>query len=106
MADYSQNILQAEKASDEEEKAQYYLSAVDIMPLRLDAYQGLIDTFKEDAVFTVEEETQLKKKLNAHLTQLREQPGYARLAFEVGKLYWYYYDYGAEDGSDSAVMLS
>lgn len=103
MADYSQNILQAEKASDEEEKAQYYLSAVDIMPLRLDAYQGLIDTFKEDAVFTVEEETQLKKKLNAHLTQLREQPGYARLAFEVGKLYWYYYDYGAEDGSDNQI---
>lgn len=102
-ADYTQNILQAEKASTTEEKLSYYSTAVDIKPLVMDAYLGMVDAVKDDAAFTTEEETVIKKKLNANIASLRGEEGYANLAFEVGKLYWYYYDYGKTETADNQI---
>lgn len=102
-ADYTQNILQAEKASTTEEKLSYYSTAVDIKPLVMDAYLGMVDAVKDDAAFTTEEETAIKKKLNANIASLRGEEGYANLAFEVGKLYWYYYDYGKTETADNQI---
>lgn len=60
-ADYSQNIIQAEKASTTDEKLKYYSTAVDIKPLVMDAYLGMIDAVKDDASFSVAEEEKIKK---------------------------------------------
>lgn len=102
-ADYTQNILQAEKASTTEEKLTYYSTAVDIKPLVMDAYLGMVDAVKDDAAFSTDEETTIKKKLNANIASLRGEEGYANLAFEVGKLYWYYYDYGKTETADNQI---
>lgn len=102
-ADYSQNIIQAEKASTTDEKLQFYSTAVDIKPLVMDAYLGMIDAVKDDASFSVAEEEKIKKKLNSNLSSLRNEEGYAELAFEVGKLYWYYYDYGKTETADNQI---
>ena len=102
-ADYTQNILQAEKASTVEEKLYYYSTAIDSKPLVMDAYLGMVDAVKDDAAFSTEEETAIKKKLNANIASLRGQEGYANLAFEVGKLYWYYYDYGKTATADNQI---
>lgn len=102
-ADYSQNIIQAEKASTTDEKLQYYSTAVDIKPLVMDAYLGMVDAVKDDASFSVAEEEKIKKKLNANLSALRNEEEYAELAFEVGKLYWYYYDYGKTETADNQI---
>lgn len=102
-ADYTQNILQAEKASTTEEKLTYYSTAVDIKPLVMDAYLGMVDAVKDDAIFSTGEETTIKKKLNANIAALRGEEGYANLAFEVGKLYWYYYDYGKTETADNQI---
>lgn len=102
-ADYTQNILQAEKASTTEEKLTYYSTAIDINPLVMDAYLGMVDAVKDDAAFSTEEETAIKKKLNANIASLRGEEGYANLAFEVGKLYWYYYDYGKTATADNQI---
>ena len=32
-----------------------------------------------------------------------ENPDYADLAFEIGKVYWYYYDYGKTEDSDNQI---
>lgn len=102
-ADYTQNILQAEKASTIEEKLSYYSTAIDIKPLVMDAYLGMVDAVKDDAAFSTEEETAIKKKLNANIASLRGEEGYANLAFEIGKLYWYYYDYGKTATADNQI---
>lgn len=102
-ADYTQNMIQAEKASSSEEKIQYYSQAIDIKPLSQEAYLGMIAAFKDDAAFTTEEEQEFKKQINAHLAALRSNPGYAVLAFETGKLYWYYYDYGKTESADNQI---
>lgn len=100
-ADYSRNILQAEKAATAEEKIEYYSRAAEIKPLACEAYLGMVETFKDDAEFSVEEERVFKEKINNYLSNLRNQSDYGDLAFEVGKLYWYYYNYGKTETSDN-----
>lgn len=102
-ADYNQNILQAEKASTSDEKANYYATAIDIKPMAIEAYIGMIEAFKDDAAFSTSEEELLKKNLDVNLAQLRTQEQYAELAFELGKLYWYYYDYGKTETADNQI---
>ncbi len=102
-SDYENNILQAEKSATDEDKIEYYARAIDIIPDNPKAYYGLIDTFKGDAVFTVGEEELLRRKVNANLSALQQSDEYATLAFEIGKLYWYYYDYGKTENSDNQV---
>ena len=102
-SDYSQYMVQAEKAASSAEKAGLFSSAVEIKPLESEAYLGMIEAFKVDASFTTEEEEQFKNVINPHLSDLRGQPDYGGLAFEIGKLYWYYYDYGKSSSSDNQI---
>ncbi len=50
-SDYENILLQAEKSATSEEKEDYYMAAVDIKPAALEAYMGMIDAYKDDAVF-------------------------------------------------------
>ncbi len=102
-ADYSNNIQMAQAASDDETKINYYLTAVDIKPYAVEAYLGLIDVYKYDTSFSVAEEDQFKSKINENLVKLKENSSYADLAFEIGKIYWYYYEYGKEEGTDNQI---
>lgn len=108
-ANYSVKISDAEKATDVEEKVMLYAAAIDIKPEEQEAYRGLINAFKEredanlDPEFTTEEEKILKQKVTANLSTLQKQDEYAELAFEIGKLYWYYYDYGKNAATDNQL---
>ena len=51
----------------------------------------------------MEEEELFKKKINSNLTVLQQNSDYGDLAFEIGKLYWYYYDYGKTENSDNQI---
>lgn len=101
--DYENNILQAEKSATVEDKINYYTKAMDIKPEALEAYFGIIEVFKDDAAFATEEEEILKKYINTNLSTLQSDRDYADLAFEIGKLYWYYYDYGKTETTDNQV---
>ena len=101
--DYAQNLQWAEKASTTEEKLEFYRTAIDIKPATTDAYYGMIEAMKMDARFSVEEEEIFKNYLNKNLSLLTEQPDYAQLSYETGKLYWYYYDYGRTESSDNQL---
>lgn len=100
---YSQIIQTAEKTNDDAIKIDYYLQAIEIKPTVNEAYLGLLDAFKSDATFTVGEEEKLKNKITPHLMDFRKNPDYADLAFEIGKTYWYYYDYGRTKNSDNQI---
>lgn len=102
-ADYQQNILRAEKATDTEEKLNFYTTAASIKPLEMDSYLGMVEAVKNDASFTVEEEGKITKEINKNISALRDEEGYAEFAFEFGKLYWYYYDYGTANTADNTL---
>lgn len=93
-ADYDRMIDQAEKSGSVDDKLTYYQSAIEIKPDAVPAYKGMVAAFKDDAVFSVKEEELLKQTLNGQLKTVRKNKEYSQLAFETGKLYWYYYDYG------------
>ena len=101
--DYEQNIQWARNASSSQERIGFYATAIDISPGSMEAYLGMIDAMKEDACYTVQEEETLKNKINTNMTLLKAQPDYARLSYEVGKLYWYYYDYGRTPDADNQI---
>lgn len=100
-SDYETNLELAKATTSDVSKIDYYLNAIDIKPEENEAYLGLIETFKSDTAFTTEEEEELTKKLKPHLTDLRKNKNYADLAFEIGKIYWYYYDYGKTASTDN-----
>lgn len=102
-ADYDENMDKAIHASSQSEQITYYGNAIDIKPEMTDPYLGMIDALKADQSFTTEEEKILVGKINQNLTTLKLQPGYANLAFEMGKLYWYYYDYGKTGQADNQI---
>ena len=101
--DYEQNLQWARNASSSQERIGFYATAIDISPGSMEAYLGMIDAMKEDACFTLQEEETLKNKINTNMTLLKAQPDYARLSYEVGKLYWYYYDYGRTAEADNQI---
>lgn len=101
--DYEQNLQWARNASSSQERIGFYATAIDISPGSMEAYLGMIDAMKEDACYTVQEEETLKNKINTNMTLLKAQPDYARLSYEVGKLYWYYYDYGRTPDADNQI---
>lgn len=100
---YEAYLLQADTSSGTEEQIENYIKAIEIKPKSLEPYYGLIRAYKDDAVFSLEEEAQFKSVINANLPELREEEEYAPLAYEIGKLYWYYYDYGKTEVADNQI---
>lgn len=102
---YAVTMDAAAKAVEYEEKLALYQEGIAIpnQAGKKDAYLGLIQTFKEDdAAFSVEEAKMLEKLIANNKEALQQQPeNYTEVCFEVGKLFWYYYDYG--DGTENQV---
>ena len=69
-----------------------YLKVIEYNPKEIDPYFGIIDAIKQDGVFTKEEETHFLDLLNPNLVNLEKSPRFKELAFEVGRLYWLYYN--------------
>ena len=76
-----------------------YLQAISLKPLELEPYMGLIESFKADGVFTKEEEDDLLNLVNPNLSDIKKESKYGELAYNIGKLYWFYYD-----GTDGDVV--
>ncbi|MED3013712.1 serine/threonine protein kinase, partial [Bacillus thuringiensis] len=93
---YERTYQQAEVSQN----PQVTIEAIGYKPTKVEAYNLLINQYKLDAKFTMEEEKELLKVVNPNLLDLQKQEGYGDLAFEIGKLYWYYYtdDNNGKDG--------
>ena len=64
---------------------------------QLEQISEVIEEIKVDETFSREEEETLLNIIKPNLSELKEQEGFEKIAFEVGKLYWYYYDYGSDN---------
>jgi eukaryotic-like serine/threonine-protein kinase len=98
---YEKNLEIANSARTDINRVDYYFKAIDIKPTENKAYVDLLNEYKSDLVLTVDEGNQLEKKIKAHLDDFHKNPEYADLAFDIGKAYWYYYDYGKNEGNDN-----
>lgn len=102
---YENVLYEASITTDYDEKIELYEECIAISGQagEKDAYLGLIQTFKEnDSIFSLDEAQLIEKLIKNNKTELQEDiDGYIEVCFEVGKLFWYYYDYG--DGTDNQV---
>ena len=73
-------------------KTSDYVNALDVRSDDVEPYIGLVESVKIDGVFSKEEEMILLNYLNPNLEKLKEDKDYGELAFEIGKLYWFYYE--------------
>lgn len=85
-------------------KATDYEAVLDVDPLDIGTYLGYIDSLKVDGAFTKNEESNLLKYVNTNLEALKLEDNYGELAYEIGKLYWFYYDSSTTE--DEGILTS
>lgn len=111
-ADYVQIIHQAETAATSEEAVKHYMEAIQIDPTQKEAYIGMIDAYlMGDDLFTNAEMVQLSSFLTKSIkgkditSILRENGHFGEIAFEIGKLHWYFYDVGNDIDSGKTASV-
>lgn len=69
-----------------------YVKVLEYDSSSIDPYFGLLDATKEDGVLSKDEESTMLDLINPNLPMIEKDDRYKELAFEVGRLYWLYYD--------------
>lgn len=93
---YLTKLDEAEKATDYDTKVELYEECISIPGKagEKDAYLGLIKAFKDDSLFSEEEDKRLRIIWENNKAELQKDSEiYTDICFEIGKLYWYYYSY-------------
>lgn len=91
-ANYENLIEQAKKEMDIKEKEVLYKKAIGLKPEDSKAYLEYINSLKEDADFSQEEEKEYISIIKNNQVVLKQNAvEYSNICFETGKLYWYYY---------------
>jgi len=102
--DYENIMYEASRSNNYDDRIRLYEECISVpnMAGKPDAYKSLIQCYKEDAVFTQAEADQIEVLVkNNREALMQDKEAYVDICFEIGKLYWYYYDYG--NGSDNQV---
>lgn len=95
--EYNTLLSIAEKSGSERD----YIAVLDNDPSDVRGYVGYVEVIKQDGVFSKNEEETLLNRLNPELSELESKQGYGDLAYEIGRLYWFYYE---GDLSDNMVL--
>lgn len=91
-SDFNHQMQLAAQASNDDFAESHYVTAADIRPNDTRPYHGLIERYQSDGVFSSAEEQQLQQMLADHTNSIQKnEKEWGRLAFDIGKLYWYYY---------------
>lgn len=94
----SQRTVSVETAEDA------YEHAISLRPDQVEPYLGLIECYKADGAFTMDEKEVLDRlyQQNRGTVKAAGASRYAELNYEIGRLYWYFYAYGEEGDQGSA----
>lgn len=100
-ANYDVIVEHAQKENNTDKKKEYLYQAIDIKPSDIKAYEELIEVYKSDYIYSLSEEQEFISVVNEHTSELKQNKEYLKLSFQIGKLYWYYYDYASSNGDNS-----
>lgn len=79
-----------------------YISVLNSDATKIEPYDGLIESIKVDGIFSKEEEQLLLNYINPNLEVLKKSDKYGKLSYEVGKLYWFFYD--GDEENDGMII--
>lgn len=98
--DYENYIEIASRSTNKEEKIDTLNEAINLIPDRVNAYEALLNVYLEDAEFDTNEEKDFLKAIHTNWNKVKKSDDYGKLAFEIGKAYWYYYTF---DGNNEEI---
>lgn len=110
--DFNKLVERAENAGEYSARSEAFEEVINADGSYADAYLKLIELYKNDMVFDAKEAEQILALINENINQLRKEPRYEEIAYELGILYWYYYFYGnngdsfEQNGSVSGKIAS
>lgn len=84
-------------------KMEDYVKVLNADATNIEPYIGLVDSIKIDGVFSSEEENILLNYVNPNLETIKTSSKYGELAYEIGKLYWFFYE---GDSENEGMILS
>ncbi len=101
---YSYNMEQAAVSSLQEEEdggaspaERFYTTAIEVLPTEVEPYSQLVNVvYKNDFNFSVSEAQRWNSVFSEYQSDIKQSNGYAKLCYDVGILYFIYYDYGDE----------
>lgn len=73
-------------------KEEDFEAAIEKNPSVAEPYIGYIEALKQDGSFSKEEEKKLLNLINPVLADIKKESAYGELAYDIGKMYWFYYD--------------
>lgn len=97
--DWGRWMASAERSIDIAEAQNCYLRAIALRPDRVEPYEGLIRLAKTDGVLDSVEEAMLALYVIENGEALRSNESWPRLCYDIGILYWHYYDSVAGDSA-------
>lgn len=81
------------------------MEAIAVDPTRAEAYSELVDrVFKADGTLTVQEASRLEGLMEDRRPEVEGSSGYARLCYDIGVLYFVYFEQGEADESRGYAM--
>ena len=103
---YNDIIEVVDRSTNQKEKIKMLHQAIDILPKASKAYEKLLDVYLEDAVFSSKEESAYLKTIHQNWDKVKKGDGYGNLSYEIGKAYWYYYEYDDMNNEEITRMKS
>lgn len=83
----------------------YYTDAIGVDPSHVEAYSELVDkVYKADQDFTIAESSRLQDLMDAHRADIEGDEGYAKLCYDIGTLYYVYYEQAEGDEARDYAM--
>lgn len=103
---YNDMIEVVDRSTDQKEKIRILHQAINLLPKESKAYERLLEVYLEDAVFSSSEERSYLKMIHQNWDKVKNGDGYGNLAYEIGKAYWYYYEYDNMNNEEITRMKS
>lgn len=90
-------------AAEQSGRVEDYNKVLQVDSKKIEPYFGLIDSIKVDGIFSEEEELILLDYVNTNMETLKESERFGELSYNIGKLYWFYYESDKNDGELTSV---
>lgn len=105
-ATYDATLAMAEKEQEQNASQSYYIEAATYDPADIRAYEGLVSLYKKDTSFTTDEREILYQQVQPNMQSIKERSieDYVQLCYDIGSLYWFYYDYGDTGNNQTTRM--
>ena len=97
--------VEAEEAGGASPAEERYMEAIFTDPTQVEAYSELVDrVYKANGTLTVQEAARLEGLMETRRPDIEGTAGYARLCYDIGILYFVYFEQGEADESRGYAM--